>query len=84
MHCKSNRWIDILESENKRIEEDIRAWLLHAQFANNVYESEGKLDEGFNFISYNLMNNSEYLDKGVYKVLIITDKDNLEKEFEIQ
>jgi len=51
---------------------------------NNVYKSEGKLDKGFNFISYNLMDNNEYLDKGLYKVLIITDKDNLEKEFQIQ
>ena len=30
------------------------------------------------------MDNNEYLDKGLYKVLIITDKDNLEKEFQIQ
>jgi len=51
---------------------------------NNVYESEGKLDKGFNFISYDLMHKNEYLDKGLYKVLIITDKDNLEKEFQIQ
>ena len=51
---------------------------------NSVYKSEGKLDKGFNFISYDLMNNNEYLDKGLYKVLIITDKDNLEKEFQIQ
>ena len=27
---------------------------------------------------------NEYLDKGLYKVLIITDNDNLEKEFQIQ
>ena len=51
---------------------------------NNVYESEGKLDKGFNFISYDLMHKNEYLDKGLYKVLIITDKDNLEKEFQIK
>jgi len=30
------------------------------------------------------MDNNEYLDKGLYKVLIITDKDNLEKEFQIK
>tara|TARA_E500000075_G_scaffold59980_1_gene53995 strand:- start:321 stop:1517 length:1197 start_codon:yes stop_codon:yes gene_type:complete len=51
---------------------------------NNVYKSEGKLDKGFNFINYDLMDNNEYLDKGLYKVLIITDNDNLEKEFQIQ
>ena len=58
--------------------------LINDTKGNNVYKSEGKLDKGFNFINYNLMNNNEYLDKGVYKVLIITDKDNLEKEFKIQ
>ena len=51
---------------------------------NNVYKSEGKLDKGFNFISYDLIHKNEYLEKGLYKVLIITDKDNLEKEFQIQ
>ena len=36
--------------------------------------------------AYKILNrkNNEYLNKGLYKVLIITDKDNLEKEFQIQ
>ena len=68
----------------------MKAFLKFSRFSindsngNNVYKSEGKLDKGFNFINYDLMDNNEYLDKGLYKVLIITDNDNLEKEFEIQ
>ena len=53
-----------------------------------LYTSNGKLDNGFNFISYNLKSNENtlkgYLPKGSYKVLIMTDKDNLEKEFQIK
>ena len=53
-----------------------------------LYSSQGKFDNGFNFISYNLKSNEnsvmDYLSKGSYKVLIMTDKDNLEKEFEIK
>ena len=53
-----------------------------------LYSSQGKLDNGFNFISYDLKSNEnsvmDYLSKGSYKVLIMTDKDNLEKEFEIK
>jgi hypothetical protein len=53
-----------------------------------LYTSQGKLDNGFNFISYNLKSNENsimnYLTKGSYKVLIMTDKDNLEKEFQIK
>ena len=53
-----------------------------------LYTSQGKFDNGFNFISYNLKSNEnsvmDYLSKGSYKVLIMTDKDNLEKEFEIK
>ena len=33
---------------------------------------------------HNQNNNDDFLDKGSYKVLIITDKDNLEKEFQIK
>lgn len=55
---------------------------------NNIYTISGKLDRGLNFIDYNLKNNqngnNDYIDKGFYKVLIISDKDNLEKEFEIK
>jgi len=53
-----------------------------------LYTSQGKFDNGFNFISYNLKSNEnsvmDYLTKGSYKVLIMTDKDNLEKEFQIK
>ncbi|MDA7797973.1 glycosyl hydrolase, partial [bacterium] len=53
-----------------------------------LYRSQGRLDNGFNFISYNLKSNEssvmDYLTKGSYKVLIMTDKDNLEKEFKIK
>ena len=53
-----------------------------------LYTSKGKLDNGFNFISYNLKSNENtlkgYLPRGSYKVLIMTDKDNLEKEFQIK
>ena len=53
-----------------------------------LYSSQGKFENGFNFISYNLKSNEnsvmDYLSKGLYKVLIMTDKDNLEKEFEIK
>jgi hypothetical protein len=53
-----------------------------------LYSSQGKFDNGFNFISYDLKSNEnsvmDYLSKGSYKVLIMTDKDNLEKEFEIK
>ena len=55
---------------------------------NTIYNVSDKLDRGFNFIDYNLKhnqnNNDDFLDKGSYKVLIITDKDNLEKEFQIK
>ena len=55
---------------------------------NYVYTISGKLDRGLNFIDYNLKNNqngnNDFIDKGFYKVLIISDKDNLEKEFEIK
>ena len=55
---------------------------------NTVYNISDKLDRGLNFIDYNLKhnqnNNDDFLDKGSYKVLIITDKDNLEKEFQIK
>ena len=55
---------------------------------NNIYTISGKLDRGLNFIDYNLKNNqngnNDFIDKGFYKVLIISDKDNLEKEFEIK
>jgi photosystem II stability/assembly factor-like uncharacterized protein len=55
---------------------------------NTLYNVSDKLDRGFNFIDYNLKhnqnNNDDFLDKGSYKVLIITDKDNLEKEFQIK
>ena len=53
-----------------------------------LYTSQGKLDNGFNFINFNLKSNEnsvlDYLTKGSYKVLIMTDKDNLEKEFQIK
>ena len=53
-----------------------------------LYKSQGKFDNGFNFISYNLKSNEntvmDYLTEGSYKVLIMTDKDNLEKEFQIK
>ena len=55
---------------------------------STIYNVSDKLDRGFNFIDYNLKhnqnNNDDFLDKGSYKVLIITDKDNLEKEFQIK
>ena len=55
---------------------------------STIYNVLDKLDRGFNFIDYNLKhnqnNNDDFLDKGSYKVLIITDKDNLEKEFQIK
>ena len=55
---------------------------------NTIYNVSDKLDRGFNFIDYNLKhnqnNNDDFIDKGSYKVLIITDKDNLEKEFQIK
>jgi photosystem II stability/assembly factor-like uncharacterized protein len=54
---------------------------------NTVYNVSDKFDRGFNFIDYDLKHNQNkngYLDKGSYKVLIITDKDNLEKEFQIK
>ena len=55
---------------------------------NSIYNVSDKLDRGFNFVDYNLRhnqnNNNDFLDKGSYKVLIITDKDNLEKEFQIK
>ena len=55
---------------------------------NSIYNVSDKLDKGFNFVDYNLRhnqnNNNDFLDKGSYKVLIITDKDNLEKEFQIK
>ncbi|MDC1034381.1 glycosyl hydrolase, partial [Flavobacteriaceae bacterium] len=55
---------------------------------NTIYNVSDKFDRGFNFINYNLKhnqnNNNDFLDKGSYKVLIITDKDNLEKEFQIK
>ncbi len=55
---------------------------------NTIYNVSDKLDRGLNFIDYNLKrnqnNNNDFLDKGSYKVLIITDKDNLEKEFQIK
>ena len=55
---------------------------------STIYNVLDKLDRGFNFIDYNLKhnqnNNNDFLDKGSYKVLIITDKDNLEKEFQIK
>ena len=55
---------------------------------STIYNVSDKLDRGFNFIDYNLKNNQnnndDFLDKGSYKVLIITDKDNLEKEFQIK
>ena len=55
---------------------------------NSIYNVSDKFDRGFNFIDYNLKhnqnNNDDFLDKGSYKVLIITDKDNLEKEFQIK
>ena len=55
---------------------------------NTVYNISDKLDRGLNFIDYNLKhnqnNNDDFLDKASYKVLIITDKDNLEKEFQIK
>ena len=57
-------------------------------FAQPQASDSSKLDRGFNFIDYNLKhnqnNNDDFLDKGSYKVLIITDKDNLEKEFQIK
>ena len=53
-----------------------------------LYTSQGKLDNGFNFINFNLKSNEnsvlDYLTKGSYKVLIMTDKDNLENEFQIK
>jgi hypothetical protein len=53
-----------------------------------LYTSQGKFDNGFNFINFNLKSNEnsvlDYLAKGSYKVLIMTDKDNLEKEFQIK
>ena len=55
---------------------------------STIYNVSDKFDRGFNFIDYNLKhnqnNNDDFLDKGSYKVLIITDKDNLEKEFQIK
>ena len=55
---------------------------------STIYNVSDKFDRGFNFIDYNLKhnqnNNDDFIDKGSYKVLIITDKDNLEKEFQIK
>jgi photosystem II stability/assembly factor-like uncharacterized protein len=55
---------------------------------STIYNVSDKFDRGFNFIDYNLKhnqnNNDDFLNKGSYKVLIITDKDNLEKEFQIK
>ena len=47
--------------------------LMEITYTDSFLLNKGKLDKGFNFISYNLMDNNEYLDKGLYKVLIITE-----------
>jgi photosystem II stability/assembly factor-like uncharacterized protein len=51
---------------------------------NIVHQEKGELDKGFNFLNYNLKNGEEFLDTDTYKVSIIKDKDNLQKEFQIQ
>ena len=51
---------------------------------NIIHEEIGLLDKGFNFLNYNLKKGEEFLGTDTYKVSIIKDKDNLQKEFRIQ
>ena len=59
-----------------------------------VYENDGIFDRGFNYIDYNLRydkndlkksdDNSYYLTKGSYKLLITVNNNSIEKEFKIK